>query len=239
MLEQIRKTLPKNKMLTTEENIETWLDLFDAMLLVNTHTNTGKLIPLYPAVYSDRIILFAFQHFPADDLDRVIPYRAKVAQCFLWGSQLGWIEPERIMDPKYRKEAEFLRNLSKTRRFARKLVTYGRFLGLLEVKGDNPRIKGIGTATFGGTYKIDLPAVMGSFWQGADGTFGILLVNQTDKNREITFTLPLNKMGIIPTTGFTINQFGQEGLELTKSTKSVTQKLIIPARSAKVLEIRI
>lgn len=237
MLTRIRKNLPKDKMLTTEENIETWLDQFDAMLLVNTHTNTGKLIPLYPAVYSDRIILFAFQHFPADDLDRVIPYRAKVAQCFLWGSQLGWIEPERIMDPKYRIEAEFLKTLSKTRQYGLNLLNYGRFLGLLEVKGDNPRVIGTGAGTFGGTYKLDLPSVMAAGWLAKDGTTGIIIVNQTDKDHKIQFNLPLEKAGLPKNKTVVLKIFGPDGLELTELIKPAIQRLNIPARSAKILQI--
>jgi hypothetical protein len=34
MLDEIRKDLPKGKILTTEENIECFIDLFDALLLV-------------------------------------------------------------------------------------------------------------------------------------------------------------------------------------------------------------
>jgi hypothetical protein len=237
MLTRIRKNMPKDKMLTTEENIETWLDQFDAMLLVNTHTHSGRLIPLYPAVYSDRIILFAFQHFPADDLDRVIPYRAKVAQCLLWGSQLGWIEPEQIMDPKYRKEAEYLKTLSKTRRFALNLVNYGRFLGLLEVKGDNPRVKGTGAATFGGTYKLDLPSVMAAAWLAKDGTFGIIIVNQTDKDHNVQVDIPLSKFGIPKNRTIRLKIFGPEGLETDSKIKPTRQRLILPARSAKILQI--
>lgn len=237
MLEQIRKELPKNKIVTTEENIECWLDQFDAMLVVNTYTDDRKIIPLFPAVYSDRIILFGFLYYPSDDLDRSIPFRAKTARCFTFGSQLGWIQPVQIMDPKYRKEAEFLRNVAQCRRFAHNFVNYGRFLDLLDVKGDNPRIKGIGTGSFGGTYKLNLPAVMGSIWRANDGTLGILIVNQADKDHKIQINLPLEKTEMTIKKGLTVKTFGSEGLETAKPIKTLRQYLNIPARTAKILQI--
>jgi hypothetical protein len=237
LLTRIRKGLPKDKMITTEENIETWLDQFDAMLLVNTHTQTGRLIPLFPAVYSDRTILFAYQYLLPDDLERVKPYRAKVAQCFLFGSQLGWIEPGLIMDPKYRIEAEYLKTLSKTRRFALNLVNYGRFLGLLEVQGDNPQVKGTGKATFGGTYKLDLPSVIAAAWFANDGTAGIIIVNQTDKYHKIQIDIPLEKFGIPKNRAIRIKIFGPDGLESEEISKPTILRLFIPARSAKILQI--
>ncbi|MFB3897566.1 MAG: DUF6259 domain-containing protein [bacterium] len=237
LLTRIRKSIPKDKMITTEENIETWLDQFDAMLLVNTHTQTGRLIPLYPAVYSDRTILFAYQYLLEDDLDKIKPYRAKVAQCFLFGSQLGWIEPGLIMVPKYRKEAEYLKTLAKTRRFALNLLNYGRFLGLIEVKGDNPQVKSIGKATFGGTYKLDIPAVIAAAWLGKDGTAGIILVNQTDKDHKVKFEIPIEKFGISKKKIIRIQLFGPDGFESESILKSTCLQLTIPARTAKIIQI--
>lgn len=237
LLTRIRKSLPKDKMITTEENIETWLDQFDALLLVNTHTQTGRLIPLYPAVYSDRTILFAYQYLLEDDLDRIKPFRAKVAQCFLFGSQLGWIEPGLIMDPKYRKEAEYLKTLAKTRRFALNLLNYGKFLGLIEVQGDNPRVKGIGKATFGGTYKLDLPAVIAAAWLGKNGTAGIILVNQADKDHKVQVDIPLSKFGIPKKKSIRLQISGPDGFESEKISKSSALQLTIPPRSAKLIQI--
>ncbi|HET6455646.1 MAG TPA: DUF6259 domain-containing protein [Armatimonadota bacterium] len=195
LLEKVRARLPKDRMITTEEDAECWIDQFDALLLVNT-PSTSTPIPLFPAVYSGRTITFGFLYIPADDLEKSLPWRVKMARCFLYGAQLGWIQPKAIMAPEAAKEAEFLRNLAHCRSKAHDFLAYGKFLGLVPVKGDNPRMKGEGSGSFGGSYKIDLPSVMASAWcrqsehpdpsgQSEDGRTAIALVNMSDEAREV------------------------------------------------------
>jgi len=185
LLDLVRAKLPKDHMITSEEDAECWIDQFDALLLVNTPITAGTPIPLFPAVYSGRTVVFGFLYFPKDDLERSLPFRAKMARCFVYGSQLGWIQPKLIMQPEFAKEAEFLRNLAQCRRSGHKYLTYGKFLGLLSVRGDNPRVKGEGSGSFGGSYKIDLPAVMASAWQSEDGREAIAVANMSDEAREV------------------------------------------------------
>lgn len=185
LLNLVRAKLPKERMITTEESAECWIDQFDALLLVNTPITAGTPIPLFPAVYSGRTVVFGFLYFPKDDLERSLPFRAKMARCFVFGSQLGWVQPKLIMQPEFAKEAEFLRNLAKCRATGHKYLTYGKFLGLLNVRGDNPRVKGEGSGSFGGSYKIDMPSVIGSSWLAEDGSLGIALANMSDAPHEV------------------------------------------------------
>ena len=196
LLEKVRARLPKDRMITTEEDAECWIDQFDALLLVNTPSTGPTPIPLFPAVYSGRTITFGFLYIPADDLEKSLPFRVKMARCFLYGAQLGWIQPKAIMAPEASEEAEFLRNLARCRGRAHDFLAYGKFLGLVNVKGDNPRMKGEGSGSFGGSYKIDLPSVMASAWcrqsehpdpsgQSEDGRTAIALVNMSDEAHEV------------------------------------------------------
>ena len=237
MLNDVRSKLPKGRMITTEENAECWIDQFDALLLVNTSTG-ANIIPLFPAVYSGRTITFGFLYFPKDDLEKSLPFRAKMARCFLWGAQLGWIEPEKMMDPANAKEAEFLRNLARCRRFGHKYLEYGRFEGLLDVRGDNPRMTGEASGSFGGTYHIDMPSVTGSSWLAEDGTLGVALANMSDEPREVEVRLPLDKVGIVASKGFTLETFGPEGSVSKMPSKSSLQKITVPARSGLILVIQ-
>jgi hypothetical protein len=184
LLEKVRSRLPKDRMITTEEDAECWIDQFDALLLVNT-PSTSTPIPLFPAVYSGRTITFGFLYIPADDLEKSLPWRVKMARCFLYGAQLGWIQPRAIMAPEASKEAEFLRNLAHCRSKAHDFLAYGRFLGLVNVRGDNPRMKGEGSGSFGGSYKIDLPAVVASAWEAEDGRMAVAVVNMSDEAHEV------------------------------------------------------
>jgi hypothetical protein len=190
MLDQIRARLPKDRMITTEENAECWNDQFDALLMVNTPSTGGRrIIPLMPAVYGGRLITFGFQYMSGDDIPKVLPFRAKMARAFLWGAQLGWINVDMIMADNARREAQFLRNLARARSGAHEFLLTGRFLGEAEVTGDLPRLKGEGSAG-SGKYSIDLPAVMATAWLAADGTLGLAVVNLSDEPRLVEVRPP-------------------------------------------------
>jgi hypothetical protein len=237
LLDRVRKDLPEGKMITTEENAECWLDQFDALLLVNTPTGEPAPIPLFPAVYSERTITFGFLYFPVDDLQRSLPFRAKMARAFVWGAQLGWIQPGVIMSPEHAREAEFLRNLARCRRFGHDFVLSGNFLGAVNVRGDNPRLKGTASGSFGGTYRIDLPAVLGSAWLSEEGKLGVLLANMSDEPHAVEVTLPLAAAGIRASKGFDIEVFGSEGVIASSHDTSATQWVEVGTRGAIVLMV--
>lgn len=237
LLDKTRKLVPKDRMITTEENAECWLDQFDALLLVNTPIGEHPIIPLWQAVYSGRVVNFGFLYYPATDLQRTLPFNLKTARCFIFGSQLGWIQPAVIMADENRDEAEYLRTLARTRRFAHQFVTYGRFLGLVTPTGDNPGLTVEGSGSFSGSYKIETPSVIGSAWQAEDGALGVLLANVSDKEREVEVHLPLIRSGITASEGFTIERFGPDGLESSSQGDSPDQKVKVPGRSGLVLVI--
>ncbi len=238
LLDKTRKLLPKDRMITTEENAECWLDQFDALLLVNSPTGEHPIIPLWPAVYSGRVINFGFLYYPATDLQKGLPFDYKTARCFIFGAQLGWIQPALIMAEENRDEAEYLRTLARTRRFAHGFLTDGRFLGLITPTGDNPRLTGEGSGSFSGSYKIDTPSVIGSAWQAEDGALGVLLANMSDGEHEVEVHLPLVRVGITASKGFTIERIGPDGLESSARSTSAEQTIKVPGRSAVVLVVR-
>ncbi|NLX23056.1 MAG: hypothetical protein GXY55_15500 [Phycisphaerae bacterium] len=190
MLDQIRERLPEGRILTSEENAECWNDQFDALLMVNTPAVGGRrIIPLMPTVYAGRVITFGFQYMAADDVPRSLPFRAKMARCFLFGAQLGWIKTELVMAETARVEAEFLRNLARARQGAHAFLLDGAFLGEVEATGDVPRLQGEG-GSGGGKYTIDLPAVMATAWMAQDGTLALAAVNMSDVERTVDLPVP-------------------------------------------------
>lgn len=236
MLDGIRKKVPAGKMLTTEESAECWVDQLHALLLVNTATSdSARPIPLFPAVYSGRAITFGFQYIARDDISKSLPWRAKMARAFTWGAQLGWVGVERIMAPEAAKEAEFLRNLARCRRFAHQFVLNGDFLGMIDVRGDNPRMRGEATGSFGGTYHTDMPAVTASAWRGRDGSLGILLANMSDETREVEVTPPLARVQLNAFAGYVVKTHGPEGLASTERSTSTVRKVTVAPRSATVV----
>ncbi len=236
MLEGIRALLPEGKMITTEENAECWIDQFDALLIVNTHTDHPP-IPLFPAVYSGRTISFGFMYLPDDDLARSLPFRVKMARAFLWGAQPGWIQPFRIMAPEAAEEAGFLRDLARCRRFGHDFLVYGRFLGLLETRGAFARLQGIATGSFGGEYAIDVPAVMASAWLSETGDLGVALCNLSDEARVVEVDLPFGKADIDPSGDLLCRVYRSEGPFGAPVAAAPVQKVRLEPRSAAILAV--
>jgi len=237
-LDLTRKRLPQGKILTTEENAECWLDQFDALLLVNTPVGVRRVIPLFPAVYSGRTIVFGFQYTLPEDLRDSAPWRAKMSQAFVFGSQLGWVSLSTLMDPSVRPEAEFLRRLVQCRRFGHEYLTFGRFLGILDVRGDNPALKISAIRPFDGPCSFTLPTVLASAWLGEDGSLGVAAVNQSDKERLVSVRLPLARAKIRASKGFNLVRFGPTGMESECRSTDETQSFVIPAASALIVKIR-
>ncbi len=189
LLDKVRERLPPGRMLTTEENIECFIDKFDALLVVNTPCQTtSNVIPLFPAVYSGRVITFGFQYIGPDDLLLSKPFRAKMAREFIFGAQIGWVLAELLMHPAVEKEREYVRNLARCRGGAHKYLLEGRLLGLVEVGGDSPRVKFTAERPFlGGEYTLDLPSVFASAWEAEDGSIAVALTNMSDEPHDIEF----------------------------------------------------
>jgi len=238
LVAEARKKLPKGAILATEENAECWIDQFDLQLMANTPTSEHQLIPLFPSVYSGRSLAYGFQYPAWDDIAKRIPFRAKMARSFVWGAQPGWVRLVDITKPEAAEEAEFLRNVARCRRFGHQFLVYGRFLGMLEVRGDNPQVRcDDAPGSFGGTYKIALPSVLASSWLAEDGSLGIVLVNMTDHVRAVEFNLPLARAGMRASSGFTVETFGPDGLVSSEKSAAVSHKVRVPIRGALILSV--
>lgn len=236
MMDEVRSRIPKDKILTTEENIECFIDKFDLQLLVNTPINTARPIPLYPAVYSGRSMAFGFQYDLWRDSASHTPVRAKQARAFVWGSQIGWVHADRLMEPASAKEAEYLRNMARCRRFGHQYVVSGRFLGMLDIAGSNPIINYETSDTAGKMIPQSTPTIFASAWLAEDGSLGVLLTNISDDEHEISITLPLAKAGM-RAGDHTIKTFGPEGLISTERSSAAVQKIKLAGRGAMILSI--
>ena len=237
MLDQIRKVVPKGRMITTEENSECWVDQFDAQLVLNMHASAGKWIPLYPLVYADRVISFGFLYFPEGDFDKSLPFRVKMQKCLLYGSQLGWIFPNTLMKPEYHKDREFLKELAKVRAFAHDFVAGGQLLGLLDVGGKNPKVKGEGKCIFGPVYKIDQKSVEASVWKSEKNQYGILLANVGQKEYDVELNLPETLVPVKALKNKTIKIYTPDGLAMEGKLKNSTLIFRMPASSGLVIKI--
>jgi hypothetical protein len=188
LLDRARAILPSGAILTTEENADPWLDQFDALLLVNTPTDQGRIVPLFPAAYAGWTMTFGSHYIAGNDLEAGLPFRLKMARAFCFGSQLGWVTPQ-VAQPKHRREGEYLRALARCRRSAHEFLAYGEFVGVPGVRGAET-LTVTGRNIFGGTYRLRTPAVMATAWRAEDGALGIAMTNIADRQQRVEVSLP-------------------------------------------------
>lgn len=177
LLESMRAGMygPDNAM-TTEENAECYMDLFDMMLVVNSpHNVYTKMIPLFPLIYADRCIYSGYTYIPWRLNDGSMNFITM--KSLLWGSQLGWVNPELLMNPTNRREAAFLKTLADFRKKQHDLFLGGRFMGEFIPGGDNPTqvIPNYETT----------PVVMAAEWESTSGKRAWIVVNMSDADRSV------------------------------------------------------
>ncbi len=167
MLNDMRAELfTRKQALTTEENAECYIDLFDMLLVVNSpHNAWTRMVPLFPLIYSDRCVYSGYTYIPDDLGHHVMDFISM--KSLLWGSQLGWVAPTILMN--FPQQARFLKNLTDFRKSAHDLFFGGRFLGELVPGGDNPQVEVPGYER--------TPVVMGATWADARGRQAVVLVN--------------------------------------------------------------
>ncbi len=192
MLTDIREDLyrGKNLSLSTEENVECYMDLFDMMLVVNSpHNPKTRMIPLFPVVYSDRCVYSGFTYIPWKLNDGSFNYITM--KSLLWGSQLGWVSPELLMRDGNKNEQVFLKNLAEFRKKNHDIFFGGNFMDEFAPQGDNP--------------VVDIPnyqktnVVMGAEWKSVKGKTAYILANMSTQDR--TVTAPDGRTVTVPALG--------------------------------------
>ena len=183
LLEGMRRDFyTKDQAMTTEENVECYIDLFDMMLVVNTpHNASTRMVPLFPLIYSDRCIYSGYTYIPWRINDGSFSFITM--KSLLWGSQLGWINPEVLMRDDARREAAFLKTLADFRRRQHDLFLGGRFLGEIVPEGDNPTLAIPNYET--------TPVVLAAEWESLSGKRVYIVVNMSEQDR--TVSLPGGK----------------------------------------------
>lgn len=163
--------------MTTEENAEPYIDLFDMMLVVNSpHNAYTTMVPLFPLIYSDRCIYSGYTYIPWRINDGSLLFIT--LRSLLWGSQLGWVEPKLLMNDNAKAEAMFLKNLANFRKKNHDIFLGGRFMGEFIPAGDNPTrdIPNYQTT----------PVVLGAEWLTVKGKPVYVVANMSDADRKVT-----------------------------------------------------
>ncbi len=185
MMDDLRRDhLRPGNIVFSEENAECYIPSFDILLTVNTpHSPDCKIVPLYPLIYSDRVLTTAFTYSPYTDV-RNGDFRYENMQCLLYGAQLGWVDPRLLwVDDKSAYEALFLKNLVEFRKKQHDVFIGGRYVREFVPEGDNPIAD---VPVFGPDHMVK-----GAEWISPSGQRVLYVVNSDSKPHEVT--LPTGK----------------------------------------------
>lgn len=188
MLQKMRSEIYREgQAMTTEENAECYIDLFDMMLVVNSPHGPGiEMVPLFPLIYSDRCVYSGFTYVPDVLNDGSLDYMTM--KSLLWGSQLGWVDPKAILKAENAMQAKFLKDMGEFRKNNHDIFEGGRFLGEFAPGGDNPE------KDIPGYQRTNL--VMGAKWLSVKGREAYILVNMDTQAHKVT--LPSGRSVSVP-----------------------------------------
>lgn len=179
MMDDLRREhLRPGNVVFSEENAECYIPSFDVLLTVNTpHSPDCKIVPLYPMIYSDRVITVAFTYSPYTDV-RNGDFRYENMQCLLYGAQLGWVDPRLLwVDDRSAYEAKFLKNLVDFRSKQHDVFIGGRYIREFIPGGDNPMTD---IPVFGRDYMVK-----GAEWLSPSGQRVLYVVNSDSKPHDV------------------------------------------------------
>jgi hypothetical protein len=173
MLDAIRKTMPKDRMLTTECNAEPFVKWFDGYL--TWHWQHDGQVPAFPAVYGGAIQMFgrAYRGGPTKDL----ALRMKAGQQLVFGEQIGWIDPNIVRE---KENAEFLRQVVRLRWQLRHYFWMGEMARPPKLSGDIPKVRA--DWQWAGEWWVETDAVLTGAWRlPQKGKLALLFVNVSDQ----------------------------------------------------------
>lgn len=192
--------------ITSECNAEPYMDVLDGYLM--WWSARDDQVPLFSTVYGDRCHTFGRTYLPSDLDDGGRAFRAKTAQLFAYGAQLGWINVgadavsdvededvavgDRLLDEANADAADYLEALAAAFESARDHVAAGRRLRDPEPTDSLPThdVRWDMGGGNGGEWDVSLPAVLPALWSapGEDGV-ALAVTNWTDERHDPTWTL--------------------------------------------------
>jgi hypothetical protein len=174
MLENIRRRMPLDTVLTTECNAEPFIQWFDGYL--TWHWQRDGQVPAFPAVYGGAIQMFGRAYRGGDTKDLAL--RMKAAQQLVFGEQLGWLDPGVV---KEKENAEFFRQMVQLRAVFSRYFSAGEMARPPKLLGSIPAVRA--DWQWSGHWWVTNNAVLTGAWQlPKEKRMLLLLVNVSDQS---------------------------------------------------------
>lgn len=188
MLDRIRAEMPPDRALTTECNAEPFLAWFDGYL--TWHWQYETQVPVFPAVYSQGVLMFGRAYRGGDTKDLAL--RMKAAQQLVFGEQIGWIDPSVVREPQ---NAAFLRQIVQLRWRYRRFFTEGEMARPPQLEGNIPTVRA--DWQWDRDWWVSALAVYTGAWQlSAEGRMVLFFVNVADERVTATMRFYPSVYGI-------------------------------------------
>jgi hypothetical protein len=183
LFKKVRAVLKPGQIISTEQNAEPYLDMFDLFLMVNyPQGKEYNPVPLYSLIYADRALLYGFYIYNKNDSS----FRLKNALTLLWGAQLNGGRTSFVLADAMKSNAQFLLDLATFRKSQHDLFNGGQLMKEIHPLGDNPTLT---IPNWGSTSA----AVRGALWKSKEGKYAVLLVNIDNVKHDVTIPYT-NKM---------------------------------------------
>ena len=184
----IREHKSTECVLTTESNADGYLSDFDGFLVWQFQHNNQ--VPAFAAVYGGIIQLFGRNYVGDSSL---LATKMKLAQSFVFGEQLGWIDASVLYD---KEKFNFLKKLVMLRYRFREYFYKGELCRAPFLEGDNPLIK-VKWPFVNKLYDISNPAVLTGAWRIPDENKVILMfVNYCNESIRLNIKYALKDWAI-------------------------------------------
>ena len=134
LLESIRRSMPKDCILTTECNGEPYVQMFDGYL--TWHWQYDGQVPAFPAVYGGAIQMFGRSYGGGSTRDLAL--RMKAGQQLVFGEQIGWLGPEVVRE---QENAAFFRQTVQLRRQLGRYFNAGEMVRPPRLAGHVPTVQ--------------------------------------------------------------------------------------------------
>lgn len=221
--------------ITGEHFSEVYMDQMDGYLI--WMKRQGTEIPIHAAVYSGYTLFVGSPHrLEYGDRNFIMCQ----GRDFLWGSQLGWMGTGLYTDSEHKEKAEYMKRLGQYRVAARKFLTYGEFLDMIEPENRIVTLTEYWPDHFGVPQNATLPSAMGALWKAEDGNMGIFMVNFLNKENKFEYSIDPVKYGLPDTGTYTLTQLTPEEDHQADShpAGSIKRTELLGPREIKVIEVR-
>ena len=239
MLEKVKAiSVPRKAVITSENTAEPFMNKLDAFL--TWYEPVQEDIPMLQMVYSGYTFYFGS---PSSSSPQTTDRGFIMGQgrSFIWGHQNGWMGLW-YMRPGHEKKAEYFGRIGKYRLAAKKFLTYGELVDLIQPLNKIPDVTEYWQDHSRIPRYATVPSAMGAVWKSEDNHLGIFIVNFLEVENVFSYRVDLDAYGIQAGAGsqYTIDRItpGETKVEGYSGTRVFERTEKLEPFEIKVLEVR-